>query len=46
MENGYEIDTWNVVSLYKAGSLMTVAKEISKVKFCGSTGGHMAQRWQ
>jgi hypothetical protein len=27
-----KFDTWNVRSLYRAGSLMTVAKEISKYK--------------
>jgi hypothetical protein len=35
--------TWNVKSLYRAGSLMTVAKEISEYKsnFVGVQGG----RW-
>jgi hypothetical protein len=37
-------DTWNVRSLYKAGSLMAAAKEIY-VRFSGSTG-QMGQRWQ
>jgi hypothetical protein len=25
--------TWNIISLYRAGSLLTIAKEISKHKF-------------
>jgi hypothetical protein len=29
---GMRFGTWNVKSLYRAGSLMTVAKEISKYK--------------
>jgi hypothetical protein len=33
-------DTWNVRSLYRAGSLMTVAKEKSKYKL-----GQMGQVW-
>jgi hypothetical protein len=39
--------TWNVRSLYRAGSLMTVASEISKYKLdlVGGTGGQMGQGW-
>jgi hypothetical protein len=38
--------TWNVRRMYRAGSLMTVAEEISKyVTFSRSTGGQMGQRW-
>jgi hypothetical protein len=38
--------TWNARSLYRAGLLMTVAKEISKYfRFNGSTGDQMGQRW-
>jgi hypothetical protein len=38
--------TWNVRSLYRAGSLITAAEEISKIefRFSGSTGGRMGQR--
>jgi exonuclease III len=32
MEYGYEIWTWNVRSLYRKGSLVTVSKELSKYK--------------
>jgi hypothetical protein len=36
------LGTWNVRSLYRVGSLMKVAKEISKyVRFSGSIGGQM-----
>jgi hypothetical protein len=39
-------DMWNAKSLHKAGSLMTVEKELSKyVRFSGSTGGQMGHRW-
>jgi hypothetical protein len=31
-ENVYEFGTWNVGSMYRAGSLRTVAEEISKYK--------------
>jgi hypothetical protein len=35
---------WNVRNLYRADSLVTVAKEISKyVRFSGNTGGQMGQ---
>jgi hypothetical protein len=38
--------TLNVKSLYEAGFLKTVLKELSKhVRFSGSTKGHMGQRW-
>jgi hypothetical protein len=38
--------TWNVRSLYRAGSLRTVAEEFSKyVRFNGSTGGQLGRRW-
>jgi hypothetical protein len=38
--------TWNVRSMYRAGSLSAVAEEISKyVRFSGSTGGQMGRRW-
>jgi hypothetical protein len=36
--------TWNVRSMYRAGSLRTVAEEVS-VRFSGSTGGQMGQMW-
>jgi hypothetical protein len=37
---------WNVRSLYRAGSVMAVVKEISRyVRFGGNTGGQMGQRW-
>jgi hypothetical protein len=36
--------TWNVRSLYKEGSLMTVANEISKQRLSGSRGGQTGQR--
>jgi hypothetical protein len=42
--------TWNVRSMYRAGSLRAVAEEISKykldIRFSGSTGGQMEWRWQ
>jgi hypothetical protein len=45
-ENGREIWYIGVRRLYRAGSLMTVVKQISKyVRFSGSTGGQMGQRW-
>jgi hypothetical protein len=39
--------TWNVRSMYRAGSLRTVAEEISKYKLdlVGVTRGQMGQRW-
>jgi hypothetical protein len=42
--------TLNVRSLYRGGLLRAVAEEISKykldlVRFSGSTGGQMGQRW-
>jgi hypothetical protein len=30
--------TWNVISLYKEGILMTVVKELSKYKLCSGGG--------
>jgi hypothetical protein len=37
---------WNVRSLYRAGSLVTVSAELSKyVRFSGSAGGQMGGRW-
>jgi hypothetical protein len=42
MEMG--LGMWNVRSLYRAGSLMTVAKELPKYKrFSGRTGHQMGQ---
>jgi hypothetical protein len=35
---------WNVRSLYKAALLITV-KEKKNVRFSGSTGGQIEQRW-
>jgi hypothetical protein len=32
MEYGYEFGTWNVISLYKAGSLKAVKREIARYK--------------
>jgi hypothetical protein len=44
--NTLRLDTWNVRSLYRAGSLMAVAKEITEyVIFSGSTRGQMGQSW-
>jgi hypothetical protein len=39
--------TWNVRSIYRAGSLRAIAEEISKynLRFSGSTGGQMGWRW-
>jgi hypothetical protein len=35
---------WNIRSLYRSGSLVTVAREISNyVRFTGSTRGQMGQ---
>jgi hypothetical protein len=31
-ENGHEIGTWNVRSLYRSGSLKTIARELGKYK--------------
>jgi hypothetical protein len=37
---------WNVRSLYRAGSLMTVLRELSRyVRVSGSTGNKMGRRW-
>jgi hypothetical protein len=36
--------TWNVGSMYRAGSLRAVAEETT-VRFSGSTGGQMGRRW-
>jgi hypothetical protein len=32
MENGHEIGTWNVRSLYRSGSLSRAARELSRYK--------------
>jgi hypothetical protein len=39
--------TWNVGSMYRAGSLGAVGEEISKVyvRFSGRAGGQMGRRW-
>jgi hypothetical protein len=35
-KNGYGISVWNIRSLYRAGSLMTVAKYQNKVYLIGA----------
>jgi hypothetical protein len=37
--------TWNVRSMYRAGSLRTVPEEVSKYKL-DLVGGQMGWRWQ
>jgi hypothetical protein len=38
--------TWNVRSLYRAGSLMTVSRELARYKLdLVSAGGEMGGRW-
>jgi hypothetical protein len=37
---------WNFGLLYRAGSLVTVSKELSEyIRFSGSAGGQMGGRW-
>jgi hypothetical protein len=35
---------WNVRSLYRVGSVMTVSRELLKVRCSGSAGGQMGER--
>jgi hypothetical protein len=44
-QHGYEI--WNVRSLYRVGSLVTAAKELSncKLDLVRSVGGQMGGQW-
>jgi hypothetical protein len=38
--------TWNIRSLYRVGSLMTVEGTVQiKVRFSGSKGGQMGEQW-